>query len=110
VFRLIKYLETNNPELQRDKVRTNVIMRYFSVNNFFRAKELSVTYSECVSVALGIRHVPYYIVICSLSGSNHILPHYLINGTIFGNTEHKIYFDFLYKFRFQTSLILRRNE
>jgi len=34
---------------------------------------------------------PYYIVICGLSDRTVFFPHYLINGTIFGNKiiEHK---------------------
>ena len=47
---------------------------------------MSVTYSECVSVAFSYPAcralAPYYIAICGLSGSNSIFPHYLINGTI----------------------------
>ena len=34
-------------------------------------KQLSITYSECVSVTLGIQHkahAHYYIVICGLAG------------------------------------------
>jgi len=42
-----------------------------------------------VSVALGIQHAMRmsHIVICGLSGSTIIFPHYLINGTIFGDTK-----------------------
>jgi len=35
-----------------------------------------ITYSECVSVALVIQHVLYYIVIYSLSGSTAFSPDY----------------------------------
>jgi hypothetical protein len=38
----------------------------------------SLSYPACKA------HASYYIVICGLSGSIHIFPHYLINGTIFG--------------------------
>jgi len=33
-----------------------------------RGKAISVTYCECVFVALFIQHVPYYIVIYGMSG------------------------------------------
>jgi len=46
---------------------------------------MSITYSECVSVALGIQHAMrmHHMVVCPapLYG---IYPNYLINGTIFG--------------------------
>jgi len=48
---------------------------------------LYYTFRECVS-RLGYSacnaHAAYYGVICGLSGSYHIFPHYLIYGTIFG--------------------------
>ena len=34
-----------------------------------RGKAISVTYCECVFVALFIQHAPYYIVIYDMSGS-----------------------------------------
>jgi len=56
-------------------------------NRFYRAKILSITCPQCVSIALFIQHakrmrriilshVTYLVV--------NIFPHYLINGTIFG--------------------------
>jgi hypothetical protein len=46
----------------------------------------SITYSECVSIALGIQHAmrKRYIFICWPAPLHNIFPHYLTNGTIFG--------------------------
>jgi hypothetical protein len=47
---------------------------------------MSITYSECVFVALGIQHAMRvrYIVICGLSGSTVFFHIMTQNGTIFG--------------------------
>jgi len=56
-----------------------------SCNHCCRCKTMSITYSECLSVLLGVQHImrmrhshlwpaPLY----------NIFPHYLINGTSFG--------------------------
>jgi len=34
----------------------------------YRARAITLTHSECMSVASVIQHAPYYIVICGLSG------------------------------------------
>ena len=41
-----------------------------SCNHCCSGKEISITYSECVFIALGIQHVmrTRYIVVCGLSG------------------------------------------
>jgi len=54
-------------------------------NQCLRGKTISITYSECVSVALVIQHAMRMrqIVICGLPRSTILFPHYLINGTIF---------------------------
>jgi len=65
-------------------------------NHCCSGKAIYITYSQCVYVALGIRHAirMRHIVIQRYN----IFPHYPINGTIFERTviEYKICFDFLY--------------
>jgi len=53
-------------------------------NHCCHGKAIIITYSECAFVALVIEQAMRirHAVICSLSGSA-IIPHYLINGTIF---------------------------
>jgi hypothetical protein len=57
-------------------------------------RAITVTYSECVFVALGIQHLKrvHHTVTCGLPRSTIFFSHYLINGTIFGEkvTEHKM--------------------
>jgi hypothetical protein len=45
---------------------------------------MSITYSECASVALGTQHAirMLHIVICGLSGSTIFFSRYLIHGVI----------------------------
>jgi len=65
-------------------------------------KAKSITHSECVFVALGIRHAMRmrHIFIYGLTSCKIFFPHYLINGKIFEKKllNTKVCFDFLYKF------------
>jgi len=55
-------------------------------NHCCRGKAISIAYSKCVSVVLGIQHAMRmrHIDICGLPRSTIFFPHYLINGTFFG--------------------------
>jgi hypothetical protein len=55
-------------------------------------------------------HASYYIVFFGLSGSTIFFPHYLINGTIFGEKILDISFDFLYYFCLKPFSFRRRIE
>ena len=60
---------------------------------------MSISYYECVYVALVIQHAKRvcYIAVCGLSGPTIFFSHCLINGKIFGNKilNVEMYFDFL---------------
>jgi hypothetical protein len=77
-------------------------------------KAISITYSECVFLALGIQHAMrmrrIIIAICGMSCS--VTFFHLINGRFLKKkvTEHKMCFDFLYKILSERFFILRRTE
>jgi len=61
---------------------------------------MSITYSGCVFIALGMQHAirMHHVVICGLS-RHTIFPHYVTNGTIFEKSykTKNVCFDFLHK-------------
>ena len=75
--------------------RINVTLRRLCVTTVAVEKAISVTHSECVFVALVIRHVMRMRLITLSSVTCLVLPYfstYLINGRIFGKkcVKHKI--------------------
>ena len=68
----------------------NVTRRRVCLTTVAVEKAISIIYSECVFVALGIKRGNRMrrIVKCGLSGYCHIFPHYLINFTIIGGKSY----------------------
>jgi hypothetical protein len=76
-------------------------------------KVLRITYSECVSVILGIQHATRMLVLyCHMwpVQLHNILPHYLTNGTIFGKKDIELKMRVLFDIKVlpETFLIVRR--
>jgi hypothetical protein len=75
-------------------------------------KAIRITYSVCVLVTLGIQHAMRlcHIVICGVSTSVILFPHYLINGMIFGKIffEYKLCVLIFYTILSETFLIIRK--
>jgi hypothetical protein len=72
------------------KVRVEIHLRPLMQRNpCCLAKTLSIKYSECVSVALVIKHAQLmrHIVPCGLSGTTKFFCHYLTNCTNFGGKK-----------------------
>jgi len=73
-----------------------------SFNHCCSGKAISVTYSECVSVALVIQHAMRmrHIVICGLHGSSTIFFHIISrrHDFLLKKLNTKLCFDFLYNF------------
>jgi hypothetical protein len=71
-----------------------------SCNHCCRVKAISITYSECVSIALGVQHAVRmrYDLGNSDCAKFSTVSHKRHDFRREKDTEHKIYFDFLYKF------------
>jgi len=99
--------------LQERRCRYEVTLRRRSYNHCLGGKAISVTYSECVFVALGIQHVipMRHIFVCALPLST-VFFHISHKRKNFSEyvIEHKKCFDFLYEICLENFLILRRNE
>jgi hypothetical protein len=109
----VPILHTVQSETELDRQCTykrNIEAR--SRNHCCRGKAVSITYSECVSVALVIQHAKRMrriILYLWPVWLYHIFPHYLINGTIFGKMllNIKCVFWFSLQLLSETFLIIR---
>jgi hypothetical protein len=94
------------------------VWRHIELRSRYRCcsgEAISVTYCECVFVALGMQHAMRmrHIAICGLPRSNNTFPHYLINGTVFQEIKllkTKCVFWFPVQLFSGTFLTLRRTE
>jgi hypothetical protein len=74
-FQSVLHTEHNALPLEKnetDNVRINVTLRWVRVTTL-PWKSKTVTYSQCVLIALVIKLAPYLIIICGLSGSTIFL-------------------------------------
>ena len=80
-----KNINDINSQDRQSTCKRNIEPR--SCNHCYGGTLISITYTGCVSVALGIQHIMRmsHTVICGLSGSTIYIyiPHYLINDGIF---------------------------
>jgi hypothetical protein len=78
------------PREQRTRQATYILcnIEERSCNHCRSGKAISITYSECMFVALGIQYAMRMWPV----PLNYIFPHYLLNGTIFRIkvTKHKM--------------------
>ena len=81
-------------------------------NYRYSGKAISITYCECVFVALGIQYAMRHIAISAPPRSTIFSPHYLTKGTILEkkSLNTKCVFWFSVQLLSETFLILRRNE
>jgi hypothetical protein len=97
---------------KRQAMYPNCNIRTRSSNHYSSGKAITITYSECVFLAIVIQHPKRmrHIFICDLSRLYNIFPHYLINGTIFEKQllNLKCVFWFPLQLFSETFLILRR--
>jgi hypothetical protein len=102
-------LTENKKKDRQCTYRRNIKAR--SRNHSCRGKAISITYSECVFVALDIQHAKRMRHLLPVR-LYHIFPHYLINGTIFVKNllNTKCVFWFSLQLLSETFLIPRRTQ
>ena len=99
---------------QRQAVYVHRNIETRSRNHCYSGKAISITYCECVFVALGNQHAMRMYPYCHLwpVWLYSIFPHCLMNGTIFGKKllDTECVFSLSLQLLLETFLILRRNE
>jgi len=99
--------EKKEEEEEEEKEKKKKKMDTRSYNHCSVVKAITIKYSECEFVALGIQHAMCMrlSVTCDLSSSTVFLSHYLIKDMIFGEKIEIVIEDNIFVFTFSTNIV-----